>query len=201
MHLYTIGHSTRSLEEFVELLHEHGIQVMVDVRGWPSSRRCPHFSRESLSRNLKEHGIEYEWLGRQLGGYRKKGLGKESPNMAWRSQGFRNFADHTLTEEFRDGIKRLLELAERDTVAFICAERLYWRCHRRIISDYLVAEGQKVTHILDRGKTEEHKLTGFAEVVNGELRYPGRPDRTLVESTAKERTVNVDLGSFESRAT
>ena len=174
MHLYTIGHSTRSLEEFIALLRENGIRVLVDVRSWPSSRRHPNFSKESLSKILKEHGIEYEWLGKQLGGYRKKGLGEESPNMGWNSQGFRNYADHTLTEEFRDGIRRLLELAEKDTVAFMCAERLYWRCHRRIISDYLVVKGHKVTHILDREKTEEHKLTASAEVVNGELRYPGR---------------------------
>jgi len=196
--LYAIGHSTRSLEEFIALLRENGIRILVDVRSWPSSRRYPHFSNESLSKILKEHGIEYEWLGKQLGGYRKKGLGEESPNMGWSSLGFRNYADRTITEEFRDGIGRLLELAEKDTVVFMCAERLYWRCHRRIISDYLVVKGHKVTHILDREKTEEHKLTAFAEVVNGELRYPGRPDRTLVKSTTKERTVNVDLGSFES---
>lgn len=177
MHLYSIGHSTRSLEELVELLREHDIRVLVDVRSWPSSRRYPHFSRESLSKSLKEHGLEYEWLGRQLGGYRKKGLGEESPNMAWRSQGFRNYADYTLAEEFRDGIRRLLELAEKDTVALMCAERLYWRCHRRIISDYLSVKGNKVTHILDRGKTEEHKLTSFAESVNGELRYSGRTEK------------------------
>ncbi|MBS7623508.1 DUF488 domain-containing protein [Candidatus Bathyarchaeota archaeon] len=177
MHFYTIGHSARSLEEFIELLHENGVWILVDVRRWPSSSRHPHFSKMNMSEALKEHGVMYEWLGKQLGGYRKKGLEEESPSKGWSSRGFRNYADHTLTEEFREGIRRLLELAEKETVALMCAERLYWRCHRRIISDYLVVKGHSVTHILEKGKTEEHRLTSFAEVVNGELRYPGRMER------------------------
>jgi len=171
-HLYTIGHSTRSFEELIELLREHDIQILVDVRSWPSSRRYPHFNRETLAKSLQEHRIRYEWLGEQLGGYRKKGLGEESPNKAWRGQGFRNYADHTITEQFRDGVKKLLELTESGRVALMCAEQPYWRCHRRIISDYLSVKGHAITHIVGKGKIERHELTSFARAINGELRYP-----------------------------
>jgi len=172
MHLYTIGHSTRTLEEFIGLIDQYGIRILVDVRTWPTSRRYPHFGREGLAEELKKHRIKYEWLGDQLGGLRRKGLEKDSPNKAWRSQGFRNYADHTMTEPFREGIRRLLELAECGRLAYMCAEQLYWRCHRRIISDYLKVKGHTVTHILSAGKTQEHELTSFAKVVDGELRYP-----------------------------
>jgi len=111
-------------------------------------------------------------LGEQLGGFRKKGQEENSPNKAWRSRGFRNYADYTVTEPFREGIRRLLELAETGSLAFMCAEQLYWRCHRRIISDYLKAEGHTVTHIVGKGNAKQHELTGFAKVVDGELRYP-----------------------------
>lgn len=170
--LYTIGHSTRPLEEFIDLLREHDIGILADVRSFPSSRRYPHFNRESLAEVLQRYGIRYEWLGEQLGGFRKKGLGENSPNKAWKSQGFRNYADFTMTEPFREGVGRLLELAETGSLAFMCAEQLYWRCHRRIISDYLKARGHSVTHIVWKGKPEEHELTRFAKIVEGKLRYP-----------------------------
>ena len=121
---------------------------------------------------MKAEGIRYLWLGKELGGYRKDGLGDKSPNKAWNSTGFRNYADHTLSEEFRRGIRQLLEYAEKRRVAYMCAERFYWRCHRRIISDYLVAKGHQVTHIIDEKETRKHKLTRFAQVVNGRLIYP-----------------------------
>jgi uncharacterized protein (DUF488 family) len=111
-HLYTIGHSTRSSEEFIELLRQNDIRILVDVRSWPSSRRYPHFNRCNLARTLEQNGVRYEWLGEQLGGYRKKGLGEESANKGWRSLGFRNYADYTITEQFREGIGKLLELAD-----------------------------------------------------------------------------------------
>ncbi len=170
--LYTVGHSTRSLDELIELLDEHNIGILVDVRRWPSSQRYPHFNRESLAKKLSDHGIRYDWLGEQLGGYRKKGLGEASPNEAWRSRGFRNYADYTMTKGFREGIENLLELVGDNKLAIMCAEQLYWRCHRRIISDYLIVKGQTVTHIIGKGKTEEHRLTSFAKIINGELRYP-----------------------------
>jgi uncharacterized protein (DUF488 family) len=133
---------------------------------------APIFNRENLAKSLQENGVRYEWLGEQLGGYRKRGLGEESPNKAWRSQGFRNYADHTTTEQFREGVKKLLKLAECGRVALMCAEQLYWRCHRRIISDYLTVKGHAVTLIVSKGKTEKHELTSFARAINGELRYP-----------------------------
>jgi uncharacterized protein (DUF488 family) len=170
--LYTIGHSARSLEEFDELLHENDVRILVDVRSYPGSKRCPHFNRENLTDGLKKREIGYEWLGKELGGFRKKGLGEQSPNKAWRSQGFRNYADYTMTESFRQGIAKLLELAERGAIAFMCAERYYRNCHRQIISDYLSAKGHEVIHIVDKGKTEKHNFTRFAEVIDGELRYP-----------------------------
>lgn len=170
--LYTIGHSTRSAKEFVELLRENDIRILLDVRSWPSSRRYPHFNRDNVARTLKENGVRYEWLGERLGGYRKKGLGEDSPNKGWRSLGFRNYADHTMTQEFREGIQKLLELAEDGKLVLMCAEQLYWRCHRRIISDYLTMKGHAVTHIVSKGKTQEHRITDFAKNTNGELRYP-----------------------------
>ena len=122
--------------------------------------------------NLKKRGIRYEWLGKELGGFRKKGLGEKSPNKAWKSQSFRNYADHTMTEDFRKGITKLLELAQQSTVAFMCAEQYYRSCHRQIISDYLKVQGRGVTHIIGKGKTEEHELTSFSKIVDGELTYP-----------------------------
>ena len=122
--------------------------------------------------SLRQHGIRYEWFGEQLGGFRKKGFDEESPNKAWRRQGFRNYADHTMTEQFRGGIEKLLELAEDGKLAIMCAERYYRSCHRQIISDYLKAKGHAVIHIVDERKTEEHELTRFAKVIDGELRHP-----------------------------
>ena len=107
-----------------------------------------------------------------MGGFHKKGLGEDSPNKAWRSQGFRNYADYAMTGPFRDGIRRLLELAESSRLAIMCTEQLYWRCHRRIISDHLKAKGHAVSHILGKGETKEHELTSFAKSIDGELRYP-----------------------------
>lgn len=172
MHLSTIGHSTRTFRELLSLLKENEIQVLVDVRRWPASKRNPQFNRSTLRESLAKEGIKYLWLGKELGGYRRKGLGEKSPNKAWSSQGFRNYADHTLTEEFEAGIRKLLSHAEKQRVAFMCAEKFYWRCHRRIISDYLKAKGHKITHIIDKGKNREHKLSDFAEISNGKLTYP-----------------------------
>lgn len=172
MHLFTVGHSTRTFQELFRLLEEEGIQVLVDVRRWPGSKRHPQFNREELRGSLESEGIEYVWLGEELGGYRREGLGEESPNKAWNSEGFRNYADHTLTEGFRRGIEELLSYAQDRRVAYMCAEKFYWRCHRRIISDYLKAQGHRITHILEKGEVREHKLPDFAEVKDGRLTYP-----------------------------
>jgi len=172
MHFFTVGHSNRSLDDLISLLKEYSIEALVDVRRWPSSKSFPHFNRECLDEALRRNNIKYFWLGKELGGYIKNGLGETSPNKAWRSLGFRNYADYTLTEEFKRGISRLLSYGERWRVAYMCAEKFYWRCHRRIISDYLVAKGHQVTHIIDHGESRRHKLTRFAKIVGGRLTYP-----------------------------
>jgi len=177
MCIYTVGHSDRSQEEFLELLAEYGIQALADVRAFPTSRRYPHFSRERFERVLAGAGMVYLWLGRELGGYRRRGLGESSPNLGWRAGGFRNYADHMLTPEFQRGIERVLELAQGRKTAIMCAERFWWRCHRRLISDYLVAQGHRVVHILEAGRTAEHRLPPFARVEGGRLIYP-YPTRT-----------------------
>lgn len=172
MEIYTLGHSNRPWQEFLDLLRAYGIEVIADVRAFPSSRRYPHFSQENLRAALKKEGIEYVWLGKELGGYRKKGLGEASPNTAWESPGFQNFADHMLTEEFQSGVEKLLEIARGKRTAVLCAERLWWRCHRRLISDWLLAHGHRVLHILDFGEVREHELPPFARIQAGRVIYP-----------------------------
>jgi len=172
--VYTVGHSTRSLEEFLSLLKEHGVEFLVDVRRWPTSGRSPHFNRDSLERALAGEGIGYAWLGESLGGYRRKGLAEESPNKAWGSEGFRNYADHALSEEFKEGLEALLRIARTRRTAMMCAEKHYWRCHRRIISDHLAARSVEVVHIVDRGRTRRHRMTSFAVVKDGVPTYPLR---------------------------
>ncbi len=172
MEVYTLGHSNRPWLEFLSLLRTYGIEAVADIRAFPSSQRYPHFSQENLKAALEKERIGYIWLGRELGGYRKKGLGKASPNTAWESLGFRNFADHMLTEEFQDGVKKLLELARERKTAVLCAERFWWRCHRRLLSDWLLAQGHRVLHIVDFGEVTEHELPPFARIEAGRVIYP-----------------------------
>jgi len=171
MRLYTIGHSTRTWEELLDLLRAHRIRVLVDVRSWPVSGRFPHFDRERLEESLAGAGIEYVWIGDSLGGYRKEGLGKSSPNTWWESEGFRNYADHMRTPPFKQGVDCLLRVAGKGSTAIMCAERFYWRCHRRLISDYLKAQGHEVTHVVDRDNTREHKLAECIHIIDGDLLY------------------------------
>jgi uncharacterized protein (DUF488 family) len=177
--MYTIGHSTRALGEFIALLREHGIEILVDVRRWPTSARSPHFERGRLEAALAEECVRYIWLGDSLGGYRREGLGKASPNRGWRSVGFRNYADHALTEGFKRGLEEVLDLAEEGKVTLMCAEKHFWRCHRRIISDHLTALGVAVTHIVEREETRRHRLTSFAVLRDGVPVYPPRTQTTL----------------------
>lgn len=174
MEFFTVGHSTRSLGEFLELLRAYAIEVVVDVRAFPTSERFPHFAQGALAQALAEEGVIYVWLGQELGGYRRNGLGEASPNQAWSSLGFRNYADHMLTEDFEKGAKELLSLAKGKKVAILCAERWWWRCHRRLISDWLVAHGHRVIHIVDSTTALEHALPSFARVEGGRVLYPGR---------------------------
>jgi uncharacterized protein (DUF488 family) len=173
--LYTIGHSTRSFEELVVALRTHGIQTLVDVRAFPMSRRLPQFNRDSLEHSLPGAGIRYLSIT-ALGGYRKKIL-EESPHLALRNQSFRNYADYMLTPEFEGAVSELLALAENSRTAYMCAERLYFRCHRMLISDWLVAHGHEVLHIDAEGPVKPHKLMAKARIVDGRLIYRG--DRLL----------------------
>ncbi len=175
MTLYTIGHSTRSIEELIEALRAHSIAALVDIRAFPVSRRLPHFNRESLEKTLPEAGIEYHWM-KQLGGRRPKIL-DDSPNIALRDASFRNYADYMLTEAFRSAAGELLELAGRKRTAYMCAERVYFHCHRMLVSDWLVAHGHEVQHIDGAGPPQLHQLMQEARIVDGQLIYRG--DRLL----------------------
>ena len=168
--IWTVGHSTRSGEEFIQILTSHEIQLLVDVRSFPGSRRYPQFNRSALSESLEAAGIAYKHEPR-LGGRRTPRA--DSHNTAWKNASFRAYADHMETEEFRNGVKDLLQLAGDARAAVMCAESLWWRCHRSLISDYLKAAGHRVVHILDNTKTEEHPFTSAARIIDGELSYRG----------------------------
>jgi uncharacterized protein (DUF488 family) len=173
--LYTIGHSTRPLDELIAALRAHEIQALVDIRAFPMSRRLPQFNRESLEQTLPAAQIRYVWM-KELGGYRKKIL-EDSPNIALRNDSFRNYADYMLTPEFERAIGQLLALAEDSRTAYMCAERTYFRCHRMLVSDWLVAHGHEVLHIVDTEPVKAHKLTAEGRVIEGRLIYRG--DRLL----------------------
>jgi uncharacterized protein (DUF488 family) len=221
--VYTIGHSTRTLDDLVAALQGHGVKTLVDIRSLPMSRRLPHFNRESLEEELPKHGISYVWL-KELGGRRKKVL-KDSPNSVLRNESFRNYADYMMTEEFADGIAKLLaivsetadpstarspdpqkrgseedrersaqddksnagpsarspeatslgmtsEKGSRGGTAIMCAERVYFQCHRMLVSDYLTAHGHTVLHIDDEKRpVRQHTLMAEARLVDGRLVY------------------------------
>jgi uncharacterized protein (DUF488 family) len=169
--IYTIGHSTRTLEELIEVLKEHGIQVLVDIRSFPGSRRMPWFGREELEGSLPAVSIEYRWM-KELGGRRKKSVG-ESPNSGLRNQSFRNYADHMLSEEFQRAADELVALAGNRRVAIMCAERLFFQCHRMLVSDYLALHGHEVLHIVEASASKPHRLTAEAKLVDGRVVYPG----------------------------
>ena len=173
--LYSIGHSTRSLDELIEALQAHSVQTLVDIRSFPMSRRLPHFNRESLEKSLPEAGIRYFWM-KDLGGRRKKSL-QDSPNVALRNPSFRNYADYMLMPEFERAIADLIKLGQQSRTAYMCAERVPFRCHRMLVSDWLVAHGHAVLHIDDEKPARPHPLTSEARLVSGELIYRG--DRLL----------------------
>lgn len=169
--LYTIGHSTRTLDELVSALRAHAIETLVDIRAFPMSRRLPHFNRESLESELPKRGIRYVWM-KSLGGYRKA-TRPDSPHTALRNASFRNYADYTLTPEFEEAMDELLGIAQQSRTAYMCAERVYFRCHRMIVSDWLVAHGHEVLHIDAEGPTRPHKLTTEAGMVDDQMIYRG----------------------------
>jgi len=173
--LYTIGHSTRTIDELIAALRAHEIRTLVDIRAFPMSRRLPQFNREALEGSLREAGIRYVWM-KALGGYRKKTL-DDSPNIALRNQSFRNYADYMLTPEFERAMAELIAQGEQSATAYMCAERVYFQCHRMLVSDWLVAHGDEVLHIDGEGPLKPHRMTAEARMIDGRMIYRG--DRLL----------------------
>ncbi len=173
--MYTIGHSTRSIDDLLVTLQAHGIQTLVDIRAFPLSRRLPQFNREALEASLSTARIRYVWM-KSLGGYRKK-IRDDSPHVAMRNASFRNYADYMLTPEFARAASELVTLAETSRTAYMCAERVYFHCHRMLVSDWLVAHGHEVLHIDGTGPAKAHHLTPEARTIDGGLIYRG--DRLL----------------------
>lgn len=167
--LWTIGHSTRPIDEFIALLKAHGIQRLVDVRTIPRSRHNPQFNRESLSNSMKPIGLSYSHMP-QLGGLRKPK--KDSINNGWRNTSFRGYADYMQTAEFLSALDELMAAGRLQFIAIMCAEAVPWRCHRSLIADALVSRAWEVRHIMTEMKADRHQLTSFARVENGQLHYP-----------------------------
>jgi uncharacterized protein (DUF488 family) len=166
--IWTIGHSTRELEEFLELLAINKITALADVRSYPGSRKYPQFNAKALDVALAECGIEYVPF-KLLGGRRR--ARPDSPNTVWRNDAFRGYADYMETADFKEGIKELLKLASQKRTAMMCSEAVWWRCHRSMIADYLKASGLTVEHIMDTGKNMIHPFTSAARMENGKLVY------------------------------
>ena len=169
--IWTIGHSTRTIEQFVSVLQAHGIEALVDVRRFPGSRRLPQFNEGALSAALAPAGIAYRSLT-SLGGRRRPKPG--SPNTGWRHEAFRGYADHIASDEFAEGLAALTNAAAAVRVAVMCAEMLWWQCHRRLIADVLVSRGYRVLHIRNEQAPDPHELRDPAKLVNGVLSYTAR---------------------------
>jgi uncharacterized protein (DUF488 family) len=169
LQLFTIGHSTRTIEQLIGVLTEYTVEILVDVRSYPGSRRNPQFGSDAIEQELSKHEIRYLWLPK-LGG-RRKGLGDDSKNKCWKNQSFRNYADYMETATFGQGIDELIQLSARGTVAIMCAEAMYWSCHRSMVADFLKSLDVKVTHIFDEKKTQVHEYTQCAKIVDGCLTY------------------------------
>jgi uncharacterized protein (DUF488 family) len=166
--IWTVGHSTRTIEEFIDLLRRYQIEILVDVRHFPGSRRLPHFNKEALHRALAAVDIHYEHLI-ELGGRRP--ARPDSHNLLWRNASFRGYADYMETKPFRDGVDRLLKIARACRTVVMCSEAVWWRCHRSMIADYLKAINIQVVHILGLNKVQEHPYTSAARLVDGRLSY------------------------------
>lgn len=166
--IWTIGHSTRTMDMFLGLLTAYRIEAVADVRSFPGSRRYPHFARDALAETLPARGIAYQWLPK-LGGRRKVQPG--SPNNAWRNASFQAYADHLASAEFAEGLAELLTLAAAKRTALMCAEAVWWRCHRSLIADVLKLRGIEVIHIIDSTHSMLHPYTAPAHIVDGQLSY------------------------------
>lgn len=171
MLVYSVGHSNRSLQEFISILSRYAVLAVIDVRSHPHSLANPHFNKEVLEYELPRQGIQYCWMGDGLGGFRPQSS-EASPNTAWRVKGFKNYADYALTKAFSDALAALAALAGKKTVAIMCAEVLWTRCHRRIIADYLRVLGWEVVHIIDASRSVDHQFTPFAKVDGTRITYP-----------------------------
>ena len=171
--IYTVGHSTHDLPRLLELLRAHGVAAVADVRAHPGSRRMPRFNRDALTRELEDEAIVYRHIP-ELGGRRRPVPG--GPNQGWQVEGFRGYADHMASAEFQVGLDRLQEMARERPTAIMCAEGLWWRCHRRLVADALVIRGWEVVHIAPDGGATAHELTSFALPDGTRLTYPPAQD-------------------------
>ena len=167
--MLTIGHSNRPIEEFLDLLKAHGVELLVDVRTVPRSRHNPQFNRDTLPRSLEQAGIRYEHMP-GLGGLRH--ARKDSPNTGWKNLSFRGYADYMQTDEFAENLRALEDRDRTGRVAIMCAESVPWRCHRSLIADALTVRGVAVTHIMSETKANPHRLTSFAQVAGEHITYP-----------------------------
>jgi len=165
--LYTIGHSTRELNSFLQLLNDFNIEL-VDVRRFPGSRKFPHFNKERLAQSLKEASIEYLHY-EDLGGRRKPQ--ENSNNLAWRNKSFQGYADYMETVDFKKAIEKLTVVAQKNTTAIMCSEAVWWRCHRALISDYLKVRGWTILHIMSKTSVQEHPYTTAAKIIDNKLTY------------------------------
>lgn len=170
--IWTIGHSTRPVQDFLELLVEYKIQTVVDVRSLPGSRKYPQYDQDALAATLAEHNIQYEWF-KSLGGRRRTHA--DSPNTVWRNASFRGYADYMMTAEFEAALNQLHDLAASSRTALMCAEAVWWRCHRSMIADALCVDGTHVVHLMDAKHSVTHPMTSPARVVGGRLTYIQSP--------------------------
>lgn len=166
--IWTIGHSTRSLDEFIELLQSNNIKTVADIRHYPGSKRYPHFNKIELNESLLKNNLDYFHIV-QLGGRRKANV--DSKNTAWRHPAFKGYADYMETTDFNDGIKMLEEIGLKSPTAFMCSEAVWWRCHRSLVADYLKVKGWNVLHIMGINNTVVHPYTSPAKIIDGKLNY------------------------------
>ena len=192
MTVFTIGHSTRSADEFVALLRGAGVECVWDIRAFPGSRRYPHFNAAHLEARLLSEGIAYEHHP-ELGGRRR--LAPNAPPSAWRNDAFRAYAEFMHSDEFRGALERLIRASENRVTVIMCSEAVRWRCHRNLVSDALVARGVDVRHIMD-GTIKPHVLTSFARIDGGEVRYP--PDGGADESGISQGELDLSRGGPRS---
>lgn len=164
--VYTIGHSTRTIEDFITILQSFSISILADIRTFPGSRRYPHFNKEQLEQYLEENGIKYIHMP-ELGGRRKPK--PDSKHTEWQNSGFRGYADYMDTDEFKAAIQKLESIAIKEPLVYMCAEAVWWSCHRAMVSDYLKLEGWKVMHIMDKDKAQEHPFTKPLREQQGKL--------------------------------